>query len=106
AIGNQPFGLSIDVMTLLGARLGITFEYINGYRWNELVTMFRKNQLDLLQSAYKSPEREEFGRFTSPFYKDKTVFVVPSYSPGISDITDLKGKIVAISKGWGQEAYM
>ena len=31
-IGNQPFGLSIDVMTLLGARLGIEFEYINGYR--------------------------------------------------------------------------
>lgn len=106
AIGNQPFGLSIDVMTLLGSRLGITFEYINGYRWNELVTMFRKNQLDLLQSAYKSPEREEFGRFTRPFYKDKTVFVVPSYSPGISDITDLKGKIVAIPKGWGQEAYI
>ena len=106
AIGNQPFGLSIDVMTLLGARLGIRFEYINGYRWNELVTMFRKNQLDLLQSAYKSPEREQFGRFTSPFYKDKTVFVVPSYSPGISDITDLKGKIVAIPKGWGQESYL
>ncbi|MDT8378856.1 MAG: transporter substrate-binding domain-containing protein [Desulfotignum sp.] len=106
AVGDQPFGLSIDVMTLLAARLGLTFEYINGYRWNELINLFRENQLDLLQSAYKSPRREEFGRFTRPFYKDKTVFVVPSYSPGISDITDLNGKIIAIPKGWGQEAYI
>ncbi len=103
AVGNQPFGLSIDVMTLLGARLGIKFEYINGYRWNELVTLFRENRIDLLQSAYKSPDREQFGRFTSPYYKDKTVFVVPSHSPGISGITDLTGKIVAIPKGWAYE---
>ncbi|EMS80227.1 transporter substrate-binding domain-containing protein [Desulfotignum phosphitoxidans] len=106
AIGNQPFGLSIDVMTLLGARLGIQFKYINGYRWNELVNMFQKNQLDLLQSAYKSPAREQIGRFTSPYYKDKTVFVVPSHSPGISDITDMSGKIVAIPKGWAYETYL
>jgi diguanylate cyclase (GGDEF)-like protein len=106
AIGNQPFGLSIDVMTLLGARLGIEFEYINGYRWNELVNMFRENRLDVLQSAYKNQERQEFGLFTSPFFKDKTVFVVPSHSSGISDITDLNGKIIAIPRGWAQESYL
>jgi diguanylate cyclase (GGDEF)-like protein len=106
AVGDQPFGLSIDVMTLLAARLGLTFEYINGYRWNELINLFRENQLDLLQSAYKTPRREQFARFTSPYYKDKTVFVVPSYSPGISDITDLTGKIVAIPKGWAYETYL
>jgi diguanylate cyclase (GGDEF)-like protein len=106
AVGNQPFGLSIDVMTLLGARLGIKFEYINGYRWNELVTLFRENRIDLLQSTYKSPDREQFGRFTSPYYKDKTVFVVPSHSRGISGITDLTGKIVAIPKGWAYETYL
>ncbi|MCF8087029.1 MAG: transporter substrate-binding domain-containing protein [Desulfotignum sp.] len=105
-IGNQPFGLSIDVMALLGARLGIAFEYINGYRWSELVTLFRENRVDLLQSAYKTPAREQFGRFTSPYYKDKTVFVVPSHSPGISDITDMSGKIVAIPKGWAYETYL
>jgi diguanylate cyclase (GGDEF)-like protein len=106
AVGSQPFGLSIDVMTLLGARLGIKFEYINGYRWNELVTLFREKKLDLLQSAYRTPEREQFGRFTSPYYKDKTVFVVSSHSPGVSDITDLAGKIVAIPKGWAYETYL
>jgi diguanylate cyclase (GGDEF)-like protein len=106
AVGSQPFGLSIDVMTLLGARLGIQFEYINGYRWNELVTLFRDKKLDLLQSAYKTPEREQFGRFTSPYYKDKTVFVASSHSPGITDITDLAGKIVAIPKGWAYETYL
>ncbi|MCF8092240.1 MAG: transporter substrate-binding domain-containing protein [Desulfotignum sp.] len=106
AIGNQPFGLSIDLMNLLASRLGITLEYINGYRWSELIKMFRENQVDVLQSAYKTRERQRFGLFTSPFYRDKTVFVVPSHSPGISKITDLTGKIVAIPRGWAYETYL
>ncbi|MCA1788093.1 MAG: transporter substrate-binding domain-containing protein, partial [Desulfobacteraceae bacterium] len=106
AIGDQPFGLSIDVMHLLASRLGITFEYVNGYRWNELLTMFKNRKLDVLQSVYKDAERQTFGLFTSPYYKDKNVFVVPSHSPGISGITDLAGKIIAVPKGWAHEAYL
>ena len=106
AVGNQPFGLSIDLMDMLSSRIGITFEYINGYRWNELLKMFKSKELDVLQSAYMSRERRQFGLFTRPFYKDKTVFVVPAHAPGILDIADLTGKIIAVPKGWAYETYL
>ncbi|MCA1794638.1 MAG: transporter substrate-binding domain-containing protein, partial [Desulfobacteraceae bacterium] len=105
AVGDQPFGLSIDVMNMLASRLGITFEYINGYRWNELLNMFKNKELDVLQSAYMTRERRQFGLFTQPYYKDKNVFVVPVYS-SISSIGDLTGKIVASPKGWAHENYL
>ena len=106
AVGDQPFGLSIDLMDMLSSRLGITFEYINGYRWNELLKMFKKRELDVLQSAYMNQERRQFGLFTRPYYKDKTVFVVPAHAPGILDITDLSGRIIAVPKGWAYETYL
>jgi polar amino acid transport system substrate-binding protein len=106
AVGDQAFGLSIDLMEMLSSRLGITFEYINGYRWNELLKMFKNKELDVLQSAYMNQERRQFGLFTRPFYKDKTVFVVPVHSPGIFDISALAGKIIAVPKGWAYESYL
>ena len=106
AVGGQPLGLSIDLMEMLGDRLGIEFEYVNGYRWNELLEMFKEKKLDILQSAYKTESRKKFGLFTKPYYKDKTVFIVSRHSPGISDINDLNGKIIAAPKGWAYESYL
>jgi polar amino acid transport system substrate-binding protein len=106
SVGDQPYGLSIDLMDMLSSRLGITFEYINGYRWNELLKMFKNRELDVLQSAYMSRERWQYGLFTRPYYKDKTVFVVPAHAPGILDISDLTGKIIAVPKGWAYETYL
>ncbi|MFN2357142.1 MAG: transporter substrate-binding domain-containing protein, partial [Desulfotignum sp.] len=92
-------------MNMLASKLGITFEYINGYSWNELLNMFKNKELDVLQSAYINQERRQFGLFTQPYYKDKNVFVVPVYS-SISSIGDLTGKIVASPKGWAHENYL
>jgi diguanylate cyclase (GGDEF)-like protein len=106
SVGSQPFGLSIDLMDMLAERLGITLAYVNGYQWNTLVEMFRNKEIDLLHSVYKNERRKQFGLFTEPYYKDKTVFVIPRYAAGITDISDLFGKIVAVPKGWAYETYL
>ncbi|MFO7749487.1 MAG: transporter substrate-binding domain-containing protein [Desulfobacteraceae bacterium] len=105
-VGAQPFGLSIDLMTMLGDRLGIQFEYVNGYSWEKLVALFRNQKIDVLQSAYKNRERKQYGLFTKPYYKDRTVFVVSRDRDDIFDISDLDGKIVAAPKGWAYESFL
>lgn len=105
-IGDQPFGISIDVVNLAADRLGLTVQYINGYRWNEMVEMFKRRQIDILQSAYEDEDRKEYGLFSTAYYKDKTVFVVPEEAPDISDIRQLAGKIIAMPKGWAYEKYL
>ncbi len=106
AVGAQPLGLSIDLVNMLGDRLGLTFEYVNGHSWNTLVEMFKNNEIDVLQSAYKNETRRQFGLFTDAYYKDKTVFIVSKYAEDVSDIDDLKGKTVATPKGWAYETYL
>lgn len=106
AIAGQPFGLSIDLMRILGNRLGLTFDYINGYRWNELVDLFRKGKIDVLQSVYKTEARSEFGLFTQPYFRGKTVFIIPRHATPVSSIDQLFGKTVAGPKGWAYEEFI
>ncbi|HKK89798.1 MAG TPA: transporter substrate-binding domain-containing protein, partial [Desulfobacteraceae bacterium] len=70
------------------------------------VALFRNQKIDVLQSAYKNRERKHYGRFTKPYYKDRTVFVVSRDRNDIFDISDLDGKIVAAPKGWAYESFL
>ncbi|MFO7884189.1 MAG: transporter substrate-binding domain-containing protein [Desulfobacteraceae bacterium] len=106
AVGKHPFGLSIDMMNILGARIGIEFKYVNQYTWEELVTLFHNRKIDVLQSVYYNKSREKFGRFTRAYYRDKTIFVVPADAGNISDIRDFNGKTIAVPKGWAYEPFL
>lgn len=106
AIGGQPFGLSIDLMNLLAQRLGLKLEYINGYSWSELIARFKAGHIDILQSAYQTPQRETFGLFTRPYYRDKTVFIISRYAESVSGIASFRGKALAIPRGYAQENFI
>ncbi len=106
AIAGQPFGLSIDLVNILGKRLGLRFKYVNGYNWQELVDLFRDGKIDLLQSVYKTEDREAFGQFTAAYFRGKTVFVIPRYAEPVLTIDQLFGKTVAAPKGWAYESFL
>ncbi|MBF0201400.1 MAG: transporter substrate-binding domain-containing protein [Desulfamplus sp.] len=106
AVSGQPFGLSIDLINMLARRLGIELQFINGYNWSELVEMFQKGDIDVLQSAYWTRDREQYGLFTKPYFRDKTVFIVSRYARPVVSIGQLKGKIVASPKGWAYEEFL
>ncbi len=57
-VSGRPQGFGIDLMELLSKRSGITFEYVNGYTWDELVEMFFQGQIDLVHSLSVTPERQ------------------------------------------------
>ncbi len=105
-IGNQPFGMSIDVVNILTERLSLEVEYVNGFRWNELYEMFKNREIDVLQSVYHTESRVQHGFFTEAYYSDKTVFIVSDEAPDIKDIQELSGKILAVPKGWAYEQHI
>jgi len=106
AIGNQPQGYSIDLLNLLAERIGIRIEYINGYTWAQLMDLFKKNELDLLHSLDRTPERQKLGIFSNSYHQYQTYFITRKTNPDIKDIQQLYGKIVAIGKGWSQVDYL
>lgn len=100
AISGKPQGFGIDLMNLLSERSGISFHYINGYTWDELVAMFFDGKIDLLHSLSVTPERAEKAFFSQPYYHSKNVLVLRRDAPDTNDLKELEGKIVALPKGW------
>ncbi len=106
SIHGRPSGYAIDHLELLGRRLGISFEYVNGYSWFELLNLFREKKIDLLPSLWISEGRKEFMSFTKPYLTLPYVIVVGKDDLSIRGFEDLKGKTVAVAKGYKQEAVL
>ena len=104
-VGDQSFGLSVDLMNALADRLGIEIKYVNG-TWHQLLNKFKKDKIDILPSAYKTESRQQYALYTAPYYNSRTVFVTRKNAAQISQIKELYGKVVAVPKGWAYEEYL
>jgi len=99
-VSGAPQGYGIDLMELLSERSGISFEYINGYTWDELIEMFFLGQIDLVHSLSITPERQEKAFFSPPYYHSKNVLILRRDAADTNNLSDLEGKIIALPKGW------
>ncbi|PWI32301.1 metal-dependent phosphohydrolase [Vibrio albus] len=101
AYGGEPQGYSIDLLNLIAQKLGLDIEYSNGYDWNELVTLFKQQRVDVLHSVFYSTQRESWGLFSSPYLKLSPVLVTSENSDQDISLEQLNnGQVVAIPKGW------
>ncbi|MFO7839737.1 MAG: transporter substrate-binding domain-containing protein, partial [Desulfosalsimonadaceae bacterium] len=103
---GRPKGYAIDHLELLGRRLGISFEYVNGYSWFELMGLFRNKKIDLLPCLWISGSRKQFMCFTEPFLELPYVIVARKANTSIRKFEDLKGSTVAAAKGYKQEEVL
>lgn len=99
-LSGEPAGLGIDLMELLSERIGIRFRYINGYTWDELVTMFMRGDIDVIHSLSITPERQKTADFSEPYYHSKNVIITRTDNLDIQTFADLSGKIIALPAGW------
>lgn len=94
-------GYSIDYMNLIAEKLGVEFEYINGYTWDELLAQVRAKEIDIAHTILKTPERSEYILFTEPYFVNPYVLAVRNDSP-VQSIEDLNGKSVATVRSYVQ----
>lgn len=91
-------GYSIDVLQAVSVETGIEFEIIP-MPWSEAKKALLDGKIDALLSMNKSDEREMFYDFSDPYYLSTQVIFVQTASNAISDLSDLKNKVVALQKG-------
>jgi len=99
---GKPTGFSIDYLELIAQKLGVTFEYVNGYSWAELVAMIKRKELDVIHPLAVSDDRQKFMNFTDAYLQVSNVIVIKK-TPGKNNITsikDLSGKTLAIGEGY------
>ena len=100
SVSGQPKGYSIDTLSLIAQMTGLTFEYTNGFSWNELVNNFKENDLDVLQPIFKTSSNDQLGSYSKPFVRLPFSIITQLDNVEIKSLKDLFGKQLAIPKGW------
>jgi len=96
---DKAMGLGIDYITLIAQKAGLHVSFVQG-PWQELWERFKARNIDVLHSIYKTKEREAYALYTDPFQSTAIAMAVRKES-GIEDTQDLKGKRLALLKGYG-----
>jgi len=103
AENGKPLGYSIDYLILAGKKVGLEFEFINGFTWSQLLDKLRNRELDILPAIMDTPERRKFMTFTEHYMVNPTVIVTKDTDTNIHSISDLSGHKVAIVEGYYYE---
>ncbi|HZR34816.1 MAG TPA: response regulator [Nevskia sp.] len=104
--GNRHIGMTADYVALLNAKLGLNMTWSQARMpWLEVLQAARERRIDVIPTAGKTPEREEFLLFTEPPYVSfRSVIVVRADEPFISGMEDLRGKRIALVPGYAETA--
>ena len=103
---GTPQGYSVDLIKLISKKSGLKVEFTNGHTWEQIINTFKAKDIDIVQSVYKTPQREKLGTFTEPLYSFKNYFITRKNSKGISSIEEIKSQKIAVVKGWAIEKFL
>lgn len=99
-------GMAADYMRLLEKKLGVHFEIIHGVSWAEILQMAKNNQLELLACAVKTPERERYLNFSTPFKNAFAIIIDNGQGDFIGNLSRLNHKRVAVEQGYFMEEML
>jgi len=101
-VNGQPKGFSIDYMNLVAEKVGLKIKYKTG-TWNELLDMAKNRKLDVMLNIIKNPEREKYLKYSGSYIKLLMSLFVRDDVEKIRSVEDLKGKKIAVIKGFDVE---
>lgn len=103
---GQHIGLVAEYMDLLQSRLNVTFKVKKTNSWDETQKLYQKGTCDIVSALNKTVEREQYLVFTQPYIKSPAVLVLNEKNVQDSQLDDLKGKNLAMVKGYVYDAKL
>ena len=99
-------GIANDYLRVIGEQLGIEVEMATGPSWDELLSMLRRKEIDMLPAIYHSTEREAFVNFTDPYLRLTEFIFTRSDNQNITRMVDLQDKTIVVVKGYTIETEL
>ncbi|MDM8554281.1 transporter substrate-binding domain-containing protein [Desulfococcaceae bacterium HSG7] len=98
---NGPQGISVDLLNHIADKIGFRVEYLKGMSWLDAVASIRSHEnVDLLLTAKRTPERETYMIFSRDYLKLPWVIFTRQNENAIFALENLFGKTVAIEEGY------
>ena len=104
-VRGKLMGFTIDYLDLLAEKTAVSMDLHAG-TWEEIYGRFRAGELDAITALSYTEEREDFTRFTEPYYRIPTVVYTREGPFEYKGVRDLTGKVVAIEKGVYYKEYL
>ncbi len=102
---QRPAGYSIDLINLIAKKTGLDIKFVNGNSWDEILALFKKDQIHILPAVFKDDERSTYMEFTSSYYIQPSILVT-NKNDTINSIHDLSNKKIAVLKGFAITAEL
>jgi ABC-type amino acid transport substrate-binding protein/beta-galactosidase beta subunit len=99
-------GFSIDYFKEIEKLLHVKFSFIQTSPWNELISMVKAKQIDMLSCIVKTSQREAYLNFTTPYISIPMVIVTNKATGFINGLKDLEDTTVAVIKGYTPEELL
>lgn len=97
---GEPAGLSVEFLQEIAKIIGVEFEFINGYSWDELLEMFKNKEIDLIHPCTKIEDRLQYLTYSNSYMQLKLVLVVQDNNNDIKSFDDMSGKTIASVLGY------
>ncbi len=92
-------GISADILQLIEHKTGLTIHVRSGV-WADILKAAKNGKLDGLACAVKTPERQKYFSFTTPYTRMPLAILVRNDSAlkQVESVDDLKGKTIALNQ--------
>jgi len=99
-------GMAADYLELIEQRLGIRIEVVPHETWSDSLKSVRERKVSLLTAAASTPDRNKYLSFTKPYLELPASIIIKDKTQGISSLSDLRGKRVAVVKNYASHDYL
>src|SRR5690606_27743718 len=106
AIAGEPKGYSIDLLQLLAGMTVLALEFINGYRWPEVIQLFGKGELEILQPVIATEENRARGIFTREWLTLDYALVTRKDERAPASLNEIYPKVLVMPEGWSVNAVL
>ncbi len=98
-------GISEDILSLLGKRLGVSFRTVLSDTWTAALQSVKDGEADALFAISEAPERANYLAMTESYLDLPTVFVALATDGSVRSPRDLSGKRVCITENYSSYLY-
>ncbi len=88
-------GIDRDMLDLISARTGIQFKVVSAPAWEGVEALARQGKVDILCGTAKTPEREQFAKFTRPYVPTTVAIITRKDGAFLTSVRQLEGRRVA-----------
>jgi len=99
--GEEPEGITIDILKLISERTNLKFEHIPTKSWSESQEFLKQRKCDILPAATKTSLRQKYANFTKPYLSYNLSIVTSDDKPLVSHLDEIVDKSMSRKEGSG-----